>query len=234
MRHIRPHQLFGLLQAESSPERVVKLMLPPGRTPGEPLLLDTAVLLTLAKIVRAGTVFEFGTYLGIMTLNLAMNLPQSSRMFTLDLDPDAFDRIRHLQHEEDRAISQIHFKENSHLAFLDAPHQERITRLLGDSREFDFSEYKRNVDMVYVDGGHDVHTAKSDSENALAMLSPDSAACVVWHDYGNPSYPGLTDYLEALSRELDIFHVEETMLCFFLSNAPEHVTNGLLSPSHLT
>jgi hypothetical protein len=39
---------------------------------------------------------------------------------------------------------------------------------------------------------------------------------VVWHDYGNPQFPELTQYLEELSAQMPIYHIEDTMLAFHL------------------
>ena len=191
------------------------------------MLLETAVLIALGKVVNARTVFEFGTLFGVQTLNLAMSLPDSARVFTLDLDPDSFRQIMHLQHEQDREASRVHLEHESKLAFLGTPYEERITRLFGDSNEFDFSPFRGTVDLVYVDGGHDLRTASSDTENALTMLPADARGCVAWHDYGNPNYPDLTRYLEELSRERAIYHVEESNICFFLQNTPASVTSKL-------
>ena len=59
---IRPHRLFNLVSTPSYEARLVKIVLPNQRTP---MLLDTAILLTLAKLVDPRTYFEFGTLLGI-------------------------------------------------------------------------------------------------------------------------------------------------------------------------
>lgn len=231
MEHIRPHQIFRLVDSKSCNDRVVKIVLPPSQVPSEPMLLDTAILLALARVVNARTVFELGTYVGIMTLDLAMNLPPDARLYTLDLDPGSFSQIKHQQHQEDREISEIYLKEDSRPAFSGTPCENKITRLFGDSNEFDFGEFQGKVDMVYVDGGHDLRTVQSDTENALKMLPADSMSCLAWHDYENPSYPDLTRYLKDLSNRLPMYHVEETMICFYLKNAPSSLTGKLIHSS---
>ena len=225
VEHIRPHQLFELVQTQTSLERAIRLVLP-GKYPTS-LLLETAVLIALCKVVNARTVFEFGTLFGVQTLNLAMNLPDSARVFTLDLDFDSFRQIMHLQHEQDREASRVHLEHQSQLAFLGTPYEDRITRLFGDSNEFDFSPFQGTIDVVYVDGGHDLPTARSDTENALKLLPADTIGAVAWHDYRNPDYPDLTRYLDELSRERTTYHVEESTICFFLWNAPQSVAAKL-------
>jgi len=214
VNHIRPHRLFNLVKTASFSERLVRVVLPEQRTP---VLLDSAVLLALAKLIRPKKYFEFGTYLGIETLNMAANLPEDSHIYTLDLDEEAF---RNLQQDvHDRPLSLEHFANRDQLAFLNSPYESRITRLLGDSNAFDFARFAGQIDMVYVDGGHDVRTMISDTSNAFAMLRSDRLACAVWHDYGNAKYPQVEEYLSELSETRAMFHVEESMMAFYLANA---------------
>jgi hypothetical protein len=79
---------------------------------------------------------------------------------------------------------------------------------------FDFSEWFGTIDMVFVDGGHDVPTAKADTENALKLIRSHKPAIILWHDYRGPEYPELTDYLDALSEEIPLTHIEDTKLVF--------------------
>jgi hypothetical protein len=195
---------------------MVKIVLPEQRTP---VMLDSAVLLALARLIRPRKYFEFGTYLGIETLNMAANLPEESHVYTLDLDDAAFQSLQ--QDVHDRPLSLEHFAHRDKLAFLNTVYERRITRLLGNSNLFDFSKFAGQIDMVYVDGGHDVRTMTSDTKNAFAMLSEDHATCVVWHDYGNRDYPQVKEYLWELSTTREIFHVEESMMAFSLANAAD-------------
>jgi predicted O-methyltransferase YrrM len=52
-------------------------------------LLETFTLFTAARIVAARRVFEIGTFFGATTLNLALNIPDDGKIFTLDLDARA-------------------------------------------------------------------------------------------------------------------------------------------------
>ena len=213
--NIRPHQLFNLVKSASYEERMVRIVLPVEKSP---ILLDTAVLLALAKVVKPRTFFEFGTFLGIETMNIAANLAPEARLYTLDLDDASIPDLH--QDEHDKPLTKIHMEMRQELAFLGSTYDERITRLYGDSKRFDFSSLRGRIDMVYVDGGHDVPTVISDSENAFRMLSGDHATCIVWHDYQTDKYPQVTDHLSGLSSSLDLFHVEETNMVFFLRDVP--------------
>ena len=228
MINIRPHMLFELVESKTCYERTISVVLP--GLLHTPMLLETGILIALSKIVNAKTFFEFGTFVGVQALNIAQNLPENSKLYTLDLDENSFNKIMKSQNQHDLKISHMHFEHESKLAFIDSPYEERIIRLYGDSNEFDFSDFKEKIDMVYIDGGHDLRTVRSDTEKAFAMMSP-PMSCIAWHDYGNPNYPDNTDFLSNLSKELPIFHVEETMICFYLKNASTSLIQGLESYS---
>jgi hypothetical protein len=213
MIRIRPHQLFNLVITPSYDARMVKIVLPDQRAP---ILLETAILLSLAKLVNPRRFFEFGTYLGVETLNMAANLPEDSHLYTLDLDEDS---LRGLQQDiHDRPLTLTHFDNLSNLAFLGTSYEKRITRLKGESKSYDFSTFSKQIDMIYVDGGHDLPTLVSDTRNALMMLCDDHPACIAWHDFENSAYPQVTEHLLALSTSMDMFHVQETRIVFLIHN----------------
>ncbi len=213
MHNIRPHKLFNLVKSSSYLDRIVQMVLPDQKTP---VLLDTAILLALAKLVRARTIFEFGTYLGIQTLNLAANFPET-RIYTLDLDKASLQGLQ--QDANDKPLTQTYLECQAKLAFLNTPHEKRISRLYGDSNKYDFSGLTNEMDLIYIDGGHDPATLDSDTKNAFRMLSQDHAGCIAWHDQGNPLYPQVEEFLGKLSDSRKLFHVEESWTTFFLQNS---------------
>ncbi len=58
----------------------------------------------------------------------------------------------------------------------------KIGTLIGNSVTFDFSAWKRSIDFLFIDGGHDFLTVKADTENALNMVVLEKPACIMWHD----------------------------------------------------
>ena len=112
------------------------------------------------------------------------------------------------------SIAQTHLTNMSKLAFVGTPYEKNIDCIYGDSNCVDLSSYKTKVKMVYVDGGHDLRTLESDTKNALEMLpiQKEELSCVIWHDYLNRNY-NVTDYLDEMSKKLDLYHVEETYDC---------------------
>jgi len=180
-------------------------------------LLETAVLIALLKALQARHVFEIGTLYGLQTLNLAANLPPGGHVWTLDLDDAAFAQAR--QTEQDREISRRHLAAANELAFAVEPWAEKVTRLRGDSNLFDFTPYLKQVDLVYIDGGHDRRTVESDTNSALKMLDPERPGAVVWHDYGNPAYPEVQAALDEWANGRNLYAVAETQLAMTFNEA---------------
>jgi predicted O-methyltransferase YrrM len=213
VHNIRPHKLFNLVHSTSYLERMVQVVLPDKESP---VVFDTAILLTLAKVVRPRTIFEFGTYIGVQTLNLAVNFPET-RIYTLDLDEASLQGLQ--QDPSDKPLTERHLKYQTQLAFLNTPYEKRITRLYGDSNKYDFSGLANQMDLIYIDGGHDPVTLDSDTKNAFKMISQGNAGCIAWHDHGNPLYPHIPEYLGKLSDSRQLFHIEESWTTFFLQNS---------------
>ena len=215
IKHIRPHKVFLLCNEKSFSERVMRLNIP---GLWEPHLLKTSLLIALAKFTQPKSFFEFGTAVGVTSLHIAMNLPPSLKVYTLDLDKDCFERATLC--EKDIAVAKRYFKHRDEILFLGTPFEKQITRLYGDSTKFDFSPFEKKIGMLYIDGGHDKRTVMSDTQNAFKMLSCNRFSCIVWDDYNNPDYPEVTEYLHDVSQSRDIFHIEESTLCFYMNNAP--------------
>ena len=226
MHKIRPHKLFTLVKSASYLDRMVQVVLPDKETP---VFFDTAILLALAKLIRPRTIFEFGTYIGAQTLNLAVNFPQA-RIYTLDLDQKAVEGsgrgeaadLRTRFGKQEREVL-IHLESQNRLAFLNTPYENGIVRLYGDSNKYDFSGLANQMDIVYIDGGHDQVTFDSDTKNALQIVSQNHPACIAWHDCGNPAYPHIMNRLDQLSETRDLFYIEESWTAFLLEDCSDLV-----------
>jgi hypothetical protein len=214
VRHIRPWQLFTTLRADID-ERIMQIPVPLHRGVGTVTLLETAVLLCAARIVEAGRIFEFGTFLGSTTLYLALNVPEDGAVFTFDLDAESAVGLQ--QDAGDVPLTRLYF-DQQRPKFLQSRHGKKVTKLLGESKHFDFSPWYETMDLVFIDGGHDVATAAADTENALKLIRRNKPSAILWHDYRNANYAALTDYLESLGTKLVIYHIEDTMLCVHFSD----------------
>jgi hypothetical protein len=214
MHHIRPWKLFASLDAPMN-ERMITLPMPYRRGLGGLSLIESFILIACARLVDAHRFFEFGTFLGRTTLNLAMNSPEDAEIYSLDLDHSALRFVT--QDPADTEVTQIHLR-TPKFDFTGMTVEKKITLLTGNSRTFDFSPWTERIDLVFVDGGHDLATVTDDTANSLRLASQNRPSCILWHDYRSKDYEPLTGFLDNLSDELDIFHVEDTMLCAHFVN----------------
>lgn len=227
MHHIRPYRFFTLLDAPTS-ERMTHVPLPSRRGLGGVSLLETFLLVAAARIVSATRIFEFGTFLGSTTLNIALNTPDDASIFTLDLDQESAQGLR--QDDCDAPLTGIHLSAGSNLDFANTAVSSKIETLFGNSQEFDCSPWAGSIDLVFIDGGHDVPTATCDTNNALLMTKREKPSCILWHDYGNRDCQALTGYLDQLSQKIEMFHIEDTMLCVCFQGPCETLHRQLLIP----
>ena len=212
---IRPYRIFTALAGRLE-ERCATVPIPPRRGYGGVSLLEAFLLITSCRIVNAKRLFEFGTFMGSTTLLLALNSAEDARVSTFDLGsaPSAH------QHEDDAPLTAMHLASKHALDFIGTRVEQKITTLNGDSLTYDFSPFHNQMDWIFIDGGHDLACVKVDTENAFRMIDPTKPACIAWHDYRNPhaDYSDLSRYLQDLAQKHSIFHVGDTMLCFWFSN----------------
>lgn len=171
------------------------------------------LLAALARALRYRTFFEIGTNRGWTTWTVAHNNPELSA-FTLDVPPDvaAADAAFELPPDDHRFFGPAS-RGACGEAFRDTPEAERITQLLGDSARFDFSPWHGKIDLVYIDGAHTYDYVKSDTDNALRMLSP--AGTIAWDDY--TSNPGVWKAVGEFAAGADgpVFHVFGTRMVLY-------------------
>jgi hypothetical protein len=218
---IRPYQLFRLFDAPAN-GRDVHVQVPYRRGYGSLTLLETMALLASLKAVQAKTVFEFGTFVGGTTLNIALNIPADGRVFTLDLEDEAAID----QHVEDARITTTR-RAAPALDFKDSAVEAKITELKGDSTKFDFSPWAGSIDFIFIDGGHDLETVRSDTMNAFSLAKKTGPSAVLWHDYHNKDYADLSEFLDDLSTDRPIFHIGDTMICAWFNDPSNQLVGRL-------
>jgi len=225
MHIIRPYKLFTIVQG-SPMERLVQVPIPSRKAFGGLTLLETFALIAAARLVSARRIFEFGTFRGGTALNLALNTPEDAQIFTIDLGEDHLAEV--IQNPPDALATQIHLASLSQMDFMGSPVAGKINTLIGNSILYDFSQYRRSMDLVFIDGGHDIDTLSADTRNAFEMVRIDVPSCVAWHDYGSQDYEGLNGYVDDLSKERPIFHIGDSMLCMWFNDPENSITPRLL------
>lgn len=166
----------------------------------------------VARIVSAlkpATVFEIGTYRGRTTCLLAACSPAAT-VHTLDLPPDKM-REGGCFIKSDPTLIGSRFPETSGI-------RSRIIQHFGDSRQFDFVPFYRQMDLVFVDASHAYEAVLQDSRSAFRMVR--EGGVVLWDDYHPVHGPGVMKALAELGVEKSIFWIKGTRLALhFMSGS---------------
>ena len=163
----------------------------------------------LGSIVRATKpklIFETGTYLGVSALAMALNAPPECHIFTQDLPEEAVAaEVAGLNKIDQAHVETSRYRVGE--AFLRSDQKDRITQIREDSMTFEVEKVLKEVDLVYIDGGHSLPLITKDTENAFKVLS--TKGVIVWDDYFH-LYPDVVQYLDELSEKYVFKGVEGT------------------------
>ena len=165
---------------------------------------ELAAVAMLCQWLAPHTVFEFGTFNGRTTLNLAANTQDAAKIYTLDLLAPGKTELK--TDDEDGAY---HLREKTGTFFHDSQLRNKIEQLWSDSALFDETFLHGKVDLAFVDGAHSLEYVRSDSAKALAMVRP--GGIVLWHDYC-AWYPGVYQGLHELLPKHAVKHIDGTHL----------------------
>jgi hypothetical protein len=174
--------------------------------------VDIVSLCLICQIIKPKVVFEIGTMRGYTSFHFALNTPDDTKIYTLDLlqnehvDPKLKTTITDDIHIKSHARPERYCFENSDVA-------SKIMCLFGDSAAFDFSPFYHSVDFFFIDGAHSYEYVRSDTLNALKCCHPGSV--IAWHDFGRAGVNGVTTFLLELAKEgRDIYAVPGGSLAF--------------------
>jgi len=214
---IRPRVVFERLEA-AFPNQDMKFSVHiPTSQIGGMTLLESAVLVSLARLSEAKEIFEFGTYMGATSVLLAANSRDDAHVTTLDIDASGFEAEEKRDENLRDATDNDNFLRRQHKAvgavYVDRAEPDvrrKISRIFHDSRRLDVTQFMGRFDQIFIDGGHDWDTIKSDTEKALLMAKKD--AIIVWHDYRSKIHLDVTRYVDFFSANRRIVHVQDTML----------------------
>jgi len=177
--------------------------------------LDLAVLVGLVGQRQPKAIFEFGTFRGATTYNLALNAPADARVYTLDLPQEAMDSTAlPLDPAERQYVDKA--RSASGLYFRGTAMEAKITPLFGDSATFDFSPYVNGMDLVFVDASHAYEYVLQDAKKALTLLK-DGKGVLAFHDY--LTWDGVTRALDELALDpvfAGLFQVEGTPVAMLI------------------
>lgn len=172
-------------------------VLEPEPCDGNVSVLELVVLNHLIRQMAPRALFEFGTFDGRTTLNMAANAPPDARVYTIDLPPAALGGTRWSLVSEERKYADRDAPPGER--FSGTKEAKRIVQLLADTADFDFSPWYGSVDFVFIDASHAADYVRNDTDRALRLIGGRSGL-VLWHDYG--VWSDVTAVLEEL-RTMD-------------------------------
>lgn len=180
---------------------------------------EVQVLSALVCYFEPGAIFEIGTYNGFTSLHFAINSPDDCVVYTLDLPPDfnteTHDKQSRLSYD-DMLVMKLSIENANNRIYHKHPQGSKIKELFGDSSRFDFSPYYGKMDMVFIDGNHSYEFVKSDTEQAMKMLS--ERGVIVWHDFDYIIHQEVFKYLNGLSDTYKIYSIPHTRFAIYGRN----------------
>lgn len=156
---------------------------------------DYYFLCRIAKANKVKRYFEIGTWLGLSARNISDNLGDDAEIFSLDIPYD---------HPE-IAIFEI----PEHIFGYYAKEKQNVTFLKSDSKVFNFSEFQKSIDFIFIDGNHSQEYVENDTHIALELMRNDNSI-IAWHDY-------------ILVGELN-----KNVLCGILNTIPQHLHKHII------
>ena len=172
---------------------------------------EILVISTLIQHHQPKVLLELGTFDGNTTLQMALNAPSDAFIHTLDF-PSEFLRSKEPISKAD--LVYILDQQKNHRKYQGTPVESKITQHFGDSTNFDFTKFAENgpVDFAFIDAGHTYECVKSDTLNAMQILS--SKGVIVWHDC-HPFWNGVYTFLNELVHQLPIQRIAGTNLAYY-------------------
>jgi len=175
------------------------------------------ILASLSKY--SDKIFEFGTCSGKTTFLMALNSPEKAKIYTITLSKDMTKGLT-----KEKLDNKISFRnlinESIYEKFLfsGSEVEKKINVIFENSLNFNENDYKKNFDLIFVDGGHTYSVIKNDSEKSFNMLNKNGI--ILWHDYvpGKESSKDIVKYLHTISKEKKIYSIKNTSLCFYKNN----------------
>lgn len=214
---IRPKVLFKQIEQRFPNQNNSFTVNIPSPDVGGMTLLESSILVCLAKLTQATQLFEFGTFMGATTLLLAENTPAHAQVITLDIPPEELQALNAQEHGNDQFLREQFTEQGARCIQRASPAtQHKVQQILNNSLTLDLAQHQleNRFDFIFIDGGHHLHIVQHDTQNAYRMAKPN--AVIAWHDYGSKLHPDVTTFLDAHSQNRTIYHVENTMIAFEL------------------
>lgn len=219
---IKPKVLFLKIEAENAGPVPMKINVPSSGL-GSVTLLEAAALISIVKLIQPRKIFEFGTFLGYSTALLAENSDDQCAIYSLDLgdshvSAEAMESYADADLRRDGNVNDDYLRAVQsasaprYLGGLSEAQTSRIALLQQDSRAFDPAAHGLlgAVDLVFVDGGHDLETVAIDTANARKMIG--DSGVILWHDFRSTIHGDVTIFVEDVAKDDLVIHLQHTMM----------------------
>lgn len=174
-------------------------------TEGISPVIDYYCITNIAKALDIKSYFEIGTWTGISAYNISKALNTQTRIVTLDIP---------LDHNEVELFGIP--IDNFGYYSKNIPNIEHIKC---DSMEFNFTDYKKSIDLVFIDGNHSYDYVSNDTKIALELIK-DKNSVILWHDYilcGELNKNVFCGILDAIPQEKHkhLYHLYQSNLAIY-------------------
>jgi predicted O-methyltransferase YrrM len=174
------------------------------------------IISSFSKISKK--IFEFGTCSGKTTYLMGLNSSDDTRIVSITLNPYDLNNIRKIDKDNKVSFRNI-INESVYDKFLFSGKEveKKIEIIFQNSLNFDYNKYKKEMDLIFIDGGHTYSVVKSDSEKSFEMINKNGI--ILWHDYvpGKRSSKDIVKYLNEISKQKKIYKIKHTSLCCFIN-----------------
>jgi predicted O-methyltransferase YrrM len=174
------------------------------------------IISSFSKISKK--IFEFGTCSGKTTYLMGLNSSDDTRIVSITLNPYDLNNIRKIDKDNKVSFRNI-INESVYDKFLFSGKEveKKIEIIFQNSLNFDYNKYKKEMDLIFIDGGHTYSVVKSDSEKSFEMINKNGI--ILWHDYvpGKRSSKDIVKYLNEISKQKKIYKIKHTSLCYFIN-----------------
>ncbi|MGE5406732.1 MAG: glycosyltransferase [Methanosarcina sp.] len=166
---------------------------------------DAEVLTTVAANVK-GKCFDIGTSFGASAYKLATNVPDSGVVYTVNILPEQFTA------DTGKLITHMISKEEIG-AFFRERNIKNIVQLYANTITWQIPDELNDLDIVFVDGGHDAFTVYSDTKNIYDRVK--EGGFILWHDF-NPMlrnvHPWINEVMNGIERFLKELNITDEVL----------------------
>jgi predicted O-methyltransferase YrrM len=176
---IRPKVIFSEIETRFPNKNVNFIVNIPTSQIGGLTLLESSILISFVKLMDPKNLFEFGTYMGASTVLLATNTHKSAKIYSLDINPEELEmfpynidtsKLLNDDKENDNFL-RSNFVNNGakYIKNSSAATQSKIKLILQNSLNLDPEKegFLKKFDFIFIDGGHEYHIIKKDTENAI-------------------------------------------------------------------